>query len=64
MVVLIANLLFSELSENDNGDLIVHLHFSNSVIWPNMDIRRGESLPKLATSFSLTDSVEQKSRIW
>ena len=43
-MLLIVNLEFSELSENGIGNLVVHLHFSNSVIWPNLDIRRNESL--------------------
>ena len=63
MVLLIANLLFSELSENGIGDLVVHLHFSNLVTWPNLDIWRSESLPNLAISFSPNNSVKQKSTI-
>ena len=49
--------------KNGIGDLVVHLHFSDSVIWPKLDIWRNESLPKLATSFSLTDWAN-KSSIW
>ena len=58
------SLQFSELPENGTGALFVHLHFSDLVIWPNLDIRRSEYLPKLATSFSPTDLVKQKLRIW
>ena len=64
IVLLIVNLQFSKLSENGFiGVFVVHLHLSDLVIWPNLDIPRSESLPKLNTSFSPTDSVKQKSRI-
>ena len=33
----------AELSENGIGDLVLHLHFSYSVILPNLDILRSES---------------------
>ena len=42
----ILNLQFSELLDNGIGDFVAHLHFSNSVILPNLDIRRSESVPK------------------
>ena len=52
IVLLIVNLQFSKLSENGVGDLFVHLHFSDSVYWPNQDTQRSKSLPKLTTSHS------------
>ena len=64
IVLLIVNLLLSELWENGISDLVVHLHFSDSVIWPNLDIRRSESQPKLATSFSPNSLVKQKLSLW
>ena len=33
----------AKLSENGIGDLVLHLHFSYSVILPNLDILRSES---------------------
>ena len=62
-MLLILNLQVSELSENGIVDLVVHLHFSDSVIWPNLDIWSCKSQPKLNTSYSPTDSVKQKLRI-
>ena len=64
IVLLIVNLQLSELWENGIGDLFVHLHSSNSVILPNLDIQRSESLPKLATLFSPNNLAKQKSTIW
>ena len=62
--MLIVNLQFSKLSENGFiGVFVVHLYLSDLVIWPNLDIPRSESLPKLNTSYSQTDSVKQKSWI-
>ena len=48
------------MSENGIGDLVVHLHFSDSVFWPNLDILRSESLPQLATSYSPTNGGRQE----
>ena len=59
-MLLIDNLKFSQLLENDIGKLVVHLNFSDLVIWPNRDIRRSVSLPKLKTSDIPIDLVEQK----
>ena len=61
--MLIVKLQFSKLLENGNGDLVVHLNFSDRVIWPNLDICRSVSLPKMAKSFSPTNSVKKIS-IW
>ena len=49
MVLLIVHQQFSELSENGIGDLVVHLQFSDLVFGH----RKSESLPKLASSYSL-----------
>ena len=54
----------AKLSENGIGDLVLHLHFSYSVILPNLDILRSESLPKSVPSFSPNNLVEQNLTIW
>ena len=63
-MLLIVNLQFSEFSENGIGDLVVHLHFSDSVFWPNLDNRQSESLPKLALSYSQKKSTDRNSKFW
>ena len=52
IVLLIVNPQFSEFLENGIGDLVVHLHFSDSLFRSNLDNGWSESLPKLALSYS------------
>ena len=58
------SLIWNQTIVGSQVTFVVHQHFSDSVIWTNLEIRRSESLPKLATSFSPNHSVKQQLMIW
>ena len=60
IVLLVVNLLFSELLENGMSDLVVHLHISDLVFWTIGEV----SLPKLSLSYSQKKSTDCNSKVW